>query len=80
MDEVSPELIINRDQTGLSYVPVSQWTMEEEGAKWVELDGKDDKYQITAVFACSLSDDFLPLQLVYLPNACHKFSFLLIGV
>ena len=22
----------------LSYVPVSQWTMEEEGAKWIEIE------------------------------------------
>ena len=65
MDEVPPELIINWDQTGLSYVPVSQWIMEEEGAKRVEIDGKDDKRQITAVFGCSLIGDFLPLQLIY---------------
>ena len=65
MDEVPPELIINWDQTDLSYVPVSQWTMEEEGAKRVEIDGKDDKRQITAVFGCSLAGDFLPLQLIY---------------
>jgi len=49
MDKVPSELIINWDQTGLSYVPVSQWTMEEEGVEWVEIDGKDDKHQITAV-------------------------------
>ena len=30
-------------------MPVSQWTMEEERAKWVQIDGKDDKCQITAV-------------------------------
>ena len=42
MDEVPSELIINWDQTGLSYVPVSQWNMEEEGAKWIEIDGKDN--------------------------------------
>ena len=65
MDEVPSELIINWDQTALSYVPVSQWTMEEEGAKRVKIDGKDDKRQITAVFGCSLTGDFLPLQLIY---------------
>ena len=65
MDEVPSELVINWDQTALSYVPVSQWTMEEEGAKRVEIDGKDDKRQITAVFGCSLTGDFLPLQLIY---------------
>ena len=65
MDEVPAEFVINWDQTGLNYVPVSQWTMEQEGAKRVEIDGKDDKRQITAVFGCSMSGDFLPPQLVY---------------
>ena len=57
MDEILSELIINFDQTGINYVPVSSWTMEEAG--------KDDKHQITAVFGASLSGDFLPVQLVY---------------
>ena len=67
MDKVPSELIINWDQTGLSYVPVSQWTMEEEGAKQIEINGKDDKCQITVVFGCSLIGDYLklPLQLIY---------------
>ena len=34
--------------------------MEEEGSKRVEVAGKDDKRQLTALFACSLSGDFLP--------------------
>lgn len=65
MDEVPPELIINFDQTGINYVPVSSWTMEEAGKKRVEIIGKDDKRQITVVFGASLSGDFLPVQLVY---------------
>ena len=65
MDEILPELIINFDQTGINYVPVSSWTMEEAGKKRVEIIGKDDKHQITAVFGASLSGDFLPVQLVY---------------
>ena len=65
MDEVPTELVINWDQTGLDYVPVSAWTMEQEGAKRVEMIGKDDKRQLTAVFACSMSGDFLPIQMVY---------------
>ena len=65
MDEMLSELIINWDQTCLSYVAVSQWTMEEEGAKQIEIDGKDDKHQIMTVFGCSLIGDFLPLQLIY---------------
>ena len=61
MDEVPAELVINWDQTGLSYVPVSEWTMEKEGAKRVPINGKDDKRQIMAVFGCSSMGDFLPL-------------------
>ena len=49
LDEILPALIINWDQTGINYVPVLSWTMEVEGSKRVELIGKDDKRQITAV-------------------------------
>ena len=65
MDEVPAELVINWDQTGINYVPISSWTMEQEGTKRVEVIGKDDKRQLTALFACSMSGDFLPIQLVY---------------
>ena len=65
MDEIPPDLIINFDQTGINYVPISSWTMEKEGAKRIEMVAKDDKRQITAVFAGSLSGDFLPPQLIY---------------
>ena len=58
MDEVPAELVIN-------WPPVSQWTMAQEGAKRVEIDSKDNKRQITAVFGCSMSGGFLPPQLVY---------------
>ena len=78
MDEVPPELIINWDQTGLNYVPVSSWTMAEEGCKRVEIDGKDDKRQITVVFACSMAGDFLPPQLIYQGKTTRclpKFNF-----
>ena len=58
MDEVPKELTINLDQPGLNYVSVAQWTMEEEGAKCVQVDGKDDNCQIIGVFACTMADDF----------------------
>ena len=44
---------------------ISSWTMEKEGVKRVEVTGKDEKRQLTALFACSMSGDFLPIQLVY---------------
>jgi len=62
---VPTELVINWDQTGINYVPISSWTMEQEGTKRVKVIGKDDKQQLTALFACSMSEDFLPIQLVY---------------
>ena len=65
LDEIPLDLIINWDQTGVNYVPVSSLTMEVEGFKRVELVGKDDKRQITAVFGGLMAGNFLPLQLVY---------------
>ena len=65
MDEIPFDLVINWDQTGVHYVPVGSWTMEKEGSKRVEIIGVDDKRQITAVFAGSLTGDFLPPQLIY---------------
>jgi len=65
MDEIPLELVINFDWTGINYILVSSWTMEVEGAKHVEVAGKDDKRQITDVFAGSMTVDFLPSQLVY---------------
>ena len=65
MDEIPQSLIINWDQTGVHYVPVSDWTMEKRGSKRIEIAGIDDKRQLTAVFACSMTGDFLSPQLVY---------------
>ena len=65
MEEIPNDLIVNWDQTGLNYVPVSQWMMAREGSKRVEVVGLNDKRQITGVFAGSLSGNFLPVQLVY---------------
>ena len=58
LDEIPPQLIINWDQTAIYYVPVGSWTMELEGAKRVEIAGKDYKRQITVVFAGSMAGDF----------------------
>ena len=39
--------------------------MDIEGAKRVEVVGKEDKRQLTAVLGGSLVGDFLPSQLIY---------------
>ena len=47
MESIPIELIFNWDQTGLNLVPTPSWTMEEKGAKRVEIKGLNDKRQIT---------------------------------
>ena len=64
MDEIPADLVINFDQTALHFVPVSEWTMEAEGTKRVEVVGKDDKRQLTAVLGGSMTGEFLPPQLI----------------
>ena len=39
MEKILPELILNWDQTGIKLVPSTDWTMEEQGARRVELVG-----------------------------------------
>ena len=78
MEEVPAELILNWDQIGIKVVPSSMWTMEECGAKRVEMVGVNDKRQITAVFCGSLTGDFLPVQVIYKgkTSRCHpRFTF-----
>ena len=43
LEQIPEELVINWDHTDLNYVPVSNWTMEKEGAKRVEIGGINDK-------------------------------------
>ena len=37
MEEIPPDLVVNWDQTGINYVPVSQWTMEKRVPKELKL-------------------------------------------
>lgn len=64
-EEIPEQLIINWDQTAMKIVPSASWTIAKRGSKRVEISAKDDKRQITAVFACALSGSFLPIQLIY---------------
>ena len=47
---------------------VSDWTKETEGTKWIEVAGKDDKKQFTAVMAGSITGQCLPPQLLAIPR------------
>jgi hypothetical protein len=37
MEDIPQQLIINWDQTGIHYVPVSNWTLEKEASKELKL-------------------------------------------
>jgi len=63
--QVHPSLIVNMDQTGQNLVPAAAWTYEIAGAAAVGVVGAEDKRQITACIASSLSGELLPLQLVF---------------
>ena len=65
MEEIPDDLLVNWDQTAIKYIPLSNWTMDKEGSKRVEVIGIDNKCQLTATFAASFSGHFLPVQLVY---------------
>jgi hypothetical protein len=82
MEEIPDCLVINWDQTGINYVPVSNWTMEKEGSRRVEVFGADDKWQITGVFACSMEGDLLLPQIINQksqPNVSQTLSFPVAG-
>ncbi len=70
--------MFNWDQTGSKLIPVSHWTMLQEGSKQILVVGKEDKQEITALLAATASDVLLPTQLIYLGKTarCHpKTSF-----
>ena len=58
MEEIPNDLVVNWDQTAIKYIPLSNWTMDKEGSKRVEVIGIDDKHQIIATFAASLWEFF----------------------
>ena len=59
------ELVVNADQTGLNYLTVSRTGRFFKGAKEVLRLANDDKRQLTAVLAGSVSGQLLPPQLIY---------------
>ena len=61
---IPKELIISLDQTPLSHV-TGKYTFDVKDVKTVPIKGIDDKRQITATFAISMSGEFLPIQLIY---------------
>ena len=69
MNEIPAELIFNWDQTALHLIATSQWTMHgimhRAGEKIITVKNSDDKRQVTAVLAASLTGEFLAPQIIY---------------
>ena len=63
--KIPPSLIINFDQTPSKYVQVSNMTMAKRNEKNVPISGVTDKRCITATFAITFDNTFLPMQLIY---------------
>ena len=70
--QIPDDLIINFDQTPVSYV-CSRITLHSKSGKNVPLVGKGKSKQITGTFSCTKSGIFLPMQLIYQgkTNRCH---------
>jgi len=58
-------------ETGNKYVPIGSWTMEKQWTQKVELVGKDDKWQLIAVFGWLMAWHFLPVQLLSCLKLCE---------
>ena len=75
---IPESLILNHDQTPLTYVSVSSQTLAPQGSTVIGVSGTKDKRQITGNFAVTLEGDFLPMQIIYQgkTNRCEpKFQF-----
>ena len=66
MNEIPADLIFNWDQTALSLITTSQWTMHQAVEKIITVKNSDEKRQVTAVLAASLIGEFLPPQIIYI--------------
>ena len=66
-------MIVNFDQTGTKMVPVSNWTLEIQETKQIDMVGWDDKREVTALLAETLSGELLPPQIIYAGKTarCH---------
>ena len=45
MKEIPDDMVMNWDQRAIKYIPLSNWTMDKEGSKRVEVVGIDDKHK-----------------------------------
>ena len=76
--DIPMELVLNLDQTPLSYVSPEKYAFDLKGSKTVPIKGVDDKRKITATFTVTASGSFLPIQLIYsgkTKRSLPKFDF-----
>ena len=77
--EITPEMVLNLDQTPLAYVSPGKFTFAKLGSNTVPIKGVDDKRQIRATFVVSAVGEFLPMQLIHqgtTKRCLPKFEFL----
>jgi hypothetical protein len=60
-----PSLVINWDQSAVILMPTPVYSYHSKKDKHVSVAGQDEKRQITAVVAGTLSGEVLPLQLIF---------------
>ena len=75
---IPDDLVININQTPLSFILVSKYTMDKKNEKVVPIANSADYRQVTGTFSITLSGIFLPVQIIYqgLSESCHpKFKF-----
>ena len=65
MNDIPNEIIFNWDQTALQFVPTGQWTMHHAGEKVIPIVNSDDKRQVTAVIAATLTAELLLPQIIF---------------
>ena len=81
MEDIPADLVLNWDQTGIHYVPVSSYTMEKGGSKRVEIAGIENKRQITACcLSATMSGPFSPVQLIYQGKTAKMSSFSTVSI
>ena len=63
--KIPDSLVMNIDQTPSKLAPASRHTLAEKNSKHVSIAGSSYKQAITATFGITMSNDFLPMQLIY---------------
>ena len=73
ISEIPHDLVINWDPTGINIIPTGDWTMHMSGEKIVPIAACDDKQEITAVLAATVTGKSLKPQLLYkgTTKGCH---------